>query len=60
MEMQSVRIGLLGFGNVGGSLVGLINEQRTDIAALTGIDLTVTRVAVSDLSKPRPGIGDAV
>jgi len=60
MEMQSVRIGLLGFGTVGGSLVELITEQRADIAALTGIDLTVTRVAVNDLSKSRPGIGDAV
>ncbi|MGY9084028.1 MAG: homoserine dehydrogenase [Acidimicrobiales bacterium] len=60
MGMQSVRIGLLGFGTVGGSLVELITEQRTDIAALTGIDLTVTRVAVNDLTKPRPGIGDAV
>jgi len=60
MEMQSVRIGLLGFGTVGGSLVELITEQRADIAALTGIDLTVTRIAVNDLSKSRPGIGDAV
>ena len=59
MSLQSVRIGLLGFGTVGGSLVRLIAEQRTDIAALTGLDLTVTRVAVNDLSKPRPGLGDA-
>jgi homoserine dehydrogenase len=60
MSLQPVRIGLLGFGTVGGSLVGLIAEQRTDIAALTGLDLTVTRVAVNDLSKPRPGLGDAI
>ena len=50
-----MRIGLLGFGAVGGSLVGLIAEQRIDIAVLTGLDLTVTRVAVNDLSKPREG-----
>jgi len=60
MTLQSVRIGLLGYGTVGGSLCGLINEQRSDIAALTGLDLSVTRVAVNDLSKERPGIGDAV
>jgi len=60
MSLQPVRIGLLGFGTVGGSLVGLINEQRTDIAALTGLDLVVTRVAVKDLSKPRLGLGEAV
>jgi len=60
MSLHPVRIGLLGFGNVGGPLVGLIAEQRTDIAALTGLDLTVTRVAVNDLTKARPGLGDAV
>jgi len=59
MSLQSVRIGLLGYGNVGGALVGLIAEQRTDITSLTGLDLSVTRVAVRDLSKPRPGLGDA-
>jgi len=59
MSLQPVRIGLLGFGTVGGSLVRLIADQRTDIATLTGLDLTVTRVAVNDLDKPRPGLGDA-
>ena len=58
--MHPVRIGLLGFGNVGGALVRLIGEQRADIASLTGIDLTVTRVAVNDLTKDRPGLGDAL
>lgn len=60
MSLQSVRVGLLGFGTVGGSLVGLINEQRDDIATLTGLDLSVTRVAVNDLSKTREGLGGAV
>ena len=60
MSLHPVRIGLLGYGTVGGSLVRLIAEQHDDIASLAGIDLTVTRVAVSDLSKPRPGIGDAM
>lgn len=40
-------------GTVGGSLVELIDEQRGDIARLTGIDLQVTRVAVRDTAKPR-------
>lgn len=55
-----VRIGLLGMGNVGGALVELIREQRTDIAELTGLDLTITRIAVRDLAKQRDvDLGDA-
>ena len=59
MSLHPVRIGLLGYGTVGGSLSGLIAEQRADIASLTGIDLTITRVAVNDLTKTRDGLGDA-
>ncbi len=50
----TVRIGLLGFGNVGGALVDLIAERKDDIASLTGIDLQLKRVVVRDLAKPRP------
>ena len=61
MSSTPVRIGLIGFGTVGGSLVELIDEQRADIAALTGLELLVTRIAVRDLAKPRPqSIGSAV
>jgi homoserine dehydrogenase len=49
----TVRIGLLGMGNVGGALVELLQEQRSEIAGLTGLDLTITRIAVRDASKPR-------
>jgi len=63
MAMQNngrdVRLGLIGFGTVGGALVDLLNEQHDDIAELTGLNLTVTRIAVRDLAKPRPhDIGD--
>jgi homoserine dehydrogenase len=48
-------------GNVGGALIELIGEQSADIAALTGLDLSVTRVAVRDLDKQRPyDFGSAV
>ncbi len=49
----TVRIGLLGMGNVGGALVELLQEQRSEIAGLTGLDLTITRIAVRDATKPR-------
>jgi homoserine dehydrogenase len=48
-----VRIGVLGCGNVGAPLVRLIAEQRDAIAARTGLQLEVTRVAVRNTSKQR-------
>jgi homoserine dehydrogenase len=49
-----VRIGVLGCGNVGAPLVGLIERHGADIQARTGLRLRVTRIAVRDLAKPRP------
>ena len=51
---KAVRIGMLGCGNVGGALVSLLSREADDIEARTGIRLEITRVAVRDLSKPRP------
>ena len=51
-----VRIGVLGCGNVGAPLVQLIAERRAAIAERTGIELVVTKVAVRNTSKLRPGI----
>lgn len=48
-----VRIGLLGYGNIGAPLAALIARTRDDIAARTGVTLDLTRVAVRDLSRPR-------
>ena len=49
-----VRVGVLGCGNVGGALVGLLAAQGDAIEARTGVRLQVVRVAVRDLAKPRP------
>ena len=48
-----VRIGLLGCGTVGGSLVQLIADQADAVEARTGLRLDVTRVAVRDAAKAR-------
>jgi len=48
-----VRIGLLGCGNVGGALVPLLESQRGAIAARTGIDPVITRVAVRNTARDR-------
>ena len=52
---STVRVGVLGYGNVGSALVALIGENGDAIAARTGLRLEVARVAVKDVSKPRTG-----
>ena len=48
-----VRVGVIGFSNVGAALVRLLIEQADDIAERTGVRLELTRVAVRDLAKHR-------
>ena len=49
-----VRVGVLGCGNVGAALVGLLTDEATAIEARTGLRLEVARVAVRNVSKERP------
>ncbi|MEZ5322212.1 MAG: homoserine dehydrogenase [Microthrixaceae bacterium] len=49
----TVRIGLLGCGNVGAALAELIDDGVDEIAARTGVRLEIVRVAVRSLSKER-------
>ena len=55
-----VRLGILGAGTVGSALITLLRERAEAITARTGITLAVTRVAVANLAKPRPGIDPSV
>jgi len=48
-----VRVGLLGCGNVGAALVGLLATQADDIEARTGLRLELGRVAVRNLARAR-------
>lgn len=52
-ERRTIRIGLLGCGNVGGALVPLVERQADSIEARTGLRLEITRVAVRNLSRDR-------
>ncbi|HEY1118244.1 MAG TPA: homoserine dehydrogenase, partial [Acidimicrobiales bacterium] len=54
MAATTIRVGLLGCGVVGGSLVGLLAARGDDIEARTGLRFEVGPVAVRDLDKPRP------
>ncbi|HET6966474.1 MAG TPA: homoserine dehydrogenase [Acidimicrobiales bacterium] len=51
--MASLRVGLLGCGNVGGALVHLLVDDAARIAARTGLDLSLTAVAVRSQSRER-------
>ncbi len=48
-----VRVGVLGYGNVGGALVRLLATDGSSIAARTGVRLEVARVAVRDVTENR-------
>ena len=50
---ETVRVGLLGCGNVGGPLVELLRTRASEIEARTGLRLEVARVAVRSASKVR-------
>jgi homoserine dehydrogenase len=51
---RRIRIGLLGCGTVGGATARILLEQAEEISRRAGGAIEVTRVAVRDLSKPRP------
>ncbi len=51
---ETVRVGVLGCGNVGAALVGLLQGQGGEIEARTGLRLEVARVAVRSASRERP------
>ena len=54
MDGSVVRVGVLGCGTVGASLVALVHRQNATIHARTGLSLEISRIAVRDLSRSRP------
>jgi len=50
---ETVKVGVLGCGNVGGALVAIVTRDSELIAARTGVRLEVTRVAVRSTAKER-------
>ena len=53
---SSVRVALLGCGNVGSALAHLLLTRQDDIAARTGIRLELVAIAVADANRTRPAI----
>jgi len=52
-QRNIVRVGLLGCGNVGAALIGLLRSNADLIRARTGVGIEVTRVAVRDVARER-------
>ncbi len=50
---RTIRIGLLGCGNVGGALVPLVEQQADAVEARTGLRLEIAKIAVRNLAKDR-------
>lgn len=53
MDRSVIRVGVLGCGTVGASLLALVRRQNATIQARTGLSLEIARVAVRDLSRAR-------
>jgi homoserine dehydrogenase len=54
MGAVTIRVGLLGCGNVGGALVRLLVEGGDDIEARTGVRIELAAVAVRSTTRERP------
>src|SRR6185437_278823 len=50
----TVRVGLLGCGNVGAALAEILLTRSEDVAARTGIRLELVAIAVANLDRSRP------
>ena len=53
MTERTLRVGLLGCGNVGAAVVRLLHDHADDIALRAGCRLEIARVAVRDASRDR-------
>lgn len=61
MDGSVIRVGVLGCGTVGASLIALVDRQNVTIQARTGLSLEISQIAVRDLSRVRPvGVDGAV
>jgi homoserine dehydrogenase len=56
--MESIKIGLLGFGTVGKGTFDVLKRNQEEIKRRAGRGIDVTRIAVRDIAKARNGLGD--
>ncbi|HEY6039480.1 MAG TPA: homoserine dehydrogenase, partial [Kofleriaceae bacterium] len=53
--LREIRIGMIGCGVVGGGVLELLARQEAQLAARYRVRFRVTKIAIRDLAKPRPG-----
>jgi len=58
--MESIKVGLLGLGVVGGGTWKVLARNAGEISRRAGRNIEVTRVAVRDIAKARALLGEAV
>lgn len=58
--MESIKVGLLGLGVVGGGTWKVLARNASEISRRAGRSIEVTRVAVRDIAKARALLGEAV
>jgi homoserine dehydrogenase len=51
--MDTINIGLIGFGNIGTGLVNAINQNRPTMKERIGVELNITRIADADIKRKR-------
>src|ERR1700733_13732620 len=59
-ERSTVRVAVLGAGNVGGALCRMLLDDADGITARAGVRLELAGVAVAHPSRPRPGIPESL
>jgi homoserine dehydrogenase len=54
MTPRDIRVAILGCGNVGAALVGIVQDRADALAVQSGARFTIAGIAVHDLDAPRP------
>lgn len=58
--MESIKVGLLGLGVVGGGTWSVLQRNAEEISRRAGRQIEIVQVAVRDVAKARAKVGDAV
>ena len=59
-SMGMVKIGLIGFGNVGQSVVSILEKNATLLEQRTGQAIRVKRIVVRNIEKYKPLLPDSI
>jgi len=52
--MKKVKVGIIGFGTIGGGVVKLLESRRAFLRRKSGVDISIARICDKDLKRKRP------